>query len=132
MTEEEKLNSFKEELVLIKSQVIKDFATKAVVTMPDYFFTMPASTTGRYHPKYALGEGGLLRHTKGMIKIAVELMRMESWKFTEEEHDLILVSMILHDGWKLGDGKSVYTSDMHPLFASDAIKFNKDLSALLT
>ena len=37
---------------------------------PENFWTIAASSTGKYHPEYAAGEGGLIRHTKAVVRIA--------------------------------------------------------------
>ena len=78
--------------------------------MPDYFFHVAASSTGKYHPKYALGDGGLLRHTKAAVRIAHELLINPSiTNFTDDEKDLIIMALTLHDGLKSGLEKSEYT-----------------------
>ena len=33
---------------------------------PDYFWTDGASSSGKYHPQFSQGEGGLVRHTKAV------------------------------------------------------------------
>lgn len=38
--------------------------------VPMDFFTQPASSSGKYHPSYALGVGGLVRHTKAAMIMA--------------------------------------------------------------
>jgi len=112
------------EVVLIKNPDIRNFAEKAIEALPDYFFTVPASSTGKYHPAYALGEGGLLRHVRAAVRIAYELFRIDSFKFTDDEKDLILVALLLHDGWKHGEEEkySNYAISKHPLVASKKIK----------
>lgn len=97
---------------------------QAVDLLPDYFFTMPASSTGKYHPNYALGDGGLLRHSQACVRIAYELFRIESWKFTSEEQDLILFSLMFHDGWKQGNPESStgFTTVLHPMYASQELR----------
>lgn len=94
--------------------------------LPDYFFEIPASSTGKYHPSYALGEGGLLRHTKVAARIAHELLMNDSIGniFTDHEKDLIIMALILHDGLKSGLEKTQYTQVNHPLLISDFIKKN--------
>ena len=67
MITDERLHMFKPELGTIKSQVYSDFAEAAIISLPDYFFEIPASSTGKYHPSYALGTGGLVRHTKAAV-----------------------------------------------------------------
>ena len=62
MEDHEKIVLLEQELNYIKDANIKLFASKVVEILPSYFFTIAASSTGKYHPQYALGEGGLLRH----------------------------------------------------------------------
>lgn len=64
----EKQETFKKELSLIKNENIRNFVKEFLNTVPDYFFTVAASSTGKYHPNYALGEGGLVRHTKAATR----------------------------------------------------------------
>ena len=116
-------NYFDKELQYIKSDRIKRSLITMINKLPDYFFTVPASSTGKYHPSYALGEGGLLRHTKAAIRIAKELLDNESLNnFTQDEKDLIIFSLLLHDGLKSGFKKSEYTLFEHPILMSDYIK----------
>lgn len=42
---------------------IQEIVEECLQKCPKEFYTMPASTTGKYHPPFALGEGGLVRHT---------------------------------------------------------------------
>ena len=65
---------FKNEINYIKNDRIKNSLITMINKLPDYFFLVPASSTGKYHPDYALGEGGLLRHTKAAVRIAHELL----------------------------------------------------------
>ena len=132
MNKQERINSFYKELSLIKNLNIKDFAEKALYILPDYFWEIPASSTGKYHPNYALGNGGLLRHTKAAVRIAVELFKTDLWAFTEDEKDLIIVGLILHDGRKSGFPKEKYTRFDHPILISQAIASDKNINYLLT
>jgi len=132
MNTEEKRETFKLELSLIKDQRVKNFAEKAIETLPDYFFVMPASTTGKYHPPYAIGDGGLLRHTKAAIAIATDLFVLDEYNFEGNIKDLIIAALILHDGWKKGDGSTQWTVDVHPKFAVDELNKNPKLLATLT
>ena len=49
---------FKKELAYIKDEKIRNSLILILEELPDYWFSVPASSTGKYHPKYALGEGG--------------------------------------------------------------------------
>lgn len=128
MKAEDKVKKFENELVFIKNEDIKKYVKIALENVPDYFFSVPASSTGRYHPSYALGEGGLYRHTKACIKIAVELFRLEMFNyFNNDEKDIILASLILHDTRKSGDIQEKYTRVDHPILAKMAIENDEKL-----
>lgn len=83
--------------------------------LPDYFFEVAASSTGKYHPSYSLGKGGLVRHTKSAVAIAKDLLGLEMYAgYTEQERSAILAALILHDGVKHGMNGSAYTTPKHP------------------
>ena len=67
----------KEEIELIKNEELKKFAYFCMDKVPKYFFKVAASSTGKYHPSYTLGEGGLVRHVKAAVKIANSLLDLE-------------------------------------------------------
>ena len=118
--------SFTQELNYIKDDKIKENLKIMINKLPDYFFLLPASSTGKYHPSFSLGEGGLLRHTKAAVRIAIELFGDNALNnFTQREKDLIIFSIVLHDGLKSGQKKSEYTLFEHPLLMSNYIKENK-------
>ena len=131
METEEKLEAFKECLSFIISPDIKKFAKRGIEIMPDYFFQIPASSSGKYHPEYAVGEGGLLRHTVSAVRVGVELSRLNWWGFSTEDMDLNFTSIILHDGWKLGLGENTDTVFDHPTVASFVISTNSDIMSIL-
>ena len=61
---------FKDELNYIANEDIKESLITMIEMIPDYFFHIPASSTGKYHPLYATEDGGLLRHTKAVVRMA--------------------------------------------------------------
>ena len=82
---------FEEELRYIKDKRIRENLVIMINKLPDYFFEVPASSTGKYHPTFSLGKGGLLRHTKAAVRIAVELFNDISINnFNQNEKDLII------------------------------------------
>ena len=119
---------FKEELNYIVDQDIKESLITMINIIPDYFFTIPASSTGKYHPSYATGDGGLLRHTKAAVRMARELFGI--YKFPSRTKDLIIMALVLHDSVKKGyEKEEQYTRFDHPLVAVDFLKANaKELS----
>ena len=123
---------FNKEYNYIKNDRYKKCAKELVSLLPDYFFEVQASSTGKYHPSFALGEGGLVRHTKVAVKIAKELLENNSLghKFTDDEKDLIIMSILIHDGMKHGREKEEYTKSEHPIIICEYIKENKDKLSL--
>lgn len=112
----EKSMVFQSELETISNIELKTFVKWALNNLPDYFYKVAASSTGKYHPNYALGKGGLVRHTKAAVIIANNLFDNHTIQnFTDEEKDLIRVSLLLHDGVKHGLNGSRYTTSTHPL-----------------
>ncbi len=126
-----KINTFTREINYIKEERYRENIKKLISYLPDYFFEIPASSTGKYHPRYALGEGGLVRHTKVAVRIAYELLQDESigYQFKPEEKDIILMALLLHDGLKCGREKERYTRFDHPLLVCEMIESHQnDLS----
>lgn len=126
-----KAEIFKQELSYFKNPHFRENAEKLLEILPDYFFEIAASSTGKYHPSFSLGDGGLVRHTKVAIRIAHDLLENEviGNVFTADEKDMILLALMVHDGLKDGLVKSKYCIFDHPLVIA---KFIKDRKAELT
>ena len=123
-----RLDILKKEINYVKDSSRRGDLKTLIELLPEYFFEVPASSTGKYHPAFSLGDGGLVRHTKVAVRIAVELLNNNSvgMKFNEKGRDLIIMALILHDGVKSGMEKSKYTKADHPLLVSKLIMENKD------
>ena len=130
---------FTNELNTFTNEDIKEFAKTLLDDAPDYFYEVAASSTGKYHPKYALGNGGLMRHTKAVVRFYNHLMSIEQNKsmFTDREIDLGRISCMAHDIQKSGTEESyieksnngekkVFTVFDHPLLAAKYIMSYKD------
>lgn len=126
------IDVFSKEYEYIKSDKYRECAKELIGLLPDYFFKVQASSTGKYHPSFALGDGGLVRHTKVAVKIAHELLENNSLghKFTDDEKDLIIMSILIHDGLKHGIEESKYTVFEHPLLIGEYIKENSSKLSL--
>lgn len=123
-----KIEHFEKEIAYIKNIQLRNDAKYLLEQLPDYFYEIPATSTGKYHPSYAQGEGGLLRHTKAAVRIAYELLQDPCIgnKYTSKEQDLMLIALLIHDGLKLGKERSKYTKIDHPLFAANMVKEQKE------
>ncbi|MBP5722199.1 MAG: hypothetical protein J6X18_01255, partial [Bacteroidales bacterium] len=128
MNASERTELFKRELSYILDKGIKSFCKTLIMNADDYFFAVPASSSGKYHPKFALGEGGLVRHTKAVAYFVNEFIRpeIEFGTITRREADLLIASAIAHDIKKQGDGSEGHTVKEHPGLASDYIKTTFD------
>lgn len=111
----------KNEIELIENKNLKEFAYYCLERIPEYFFTIPASSTGKYHPVFTLGKGGLVRHTKAAVRIADELLRLDMYEQLKPRRDEIIFALIFHDSFKSGKEKSEYTVHEHPVLASEFI-----------
>ena len=127
-----KIDIFKKEISYIKDSERREDIKTLLSLLPDYFYEVPASSTGKYHPDFALGDGGLVRHTKVAVRMAIELLNNNSvgMKFSDSDKDLIIMALILHDGVKSGMEHSKYTKFDHPLLVSKLIMENKDKVSL--
>ena len=127
-----KTEVFTKEISYIKSDIYKKCASEIVDLLPSYFFKVAASSTGKYHPSFSLGDGGLVRHTKAAVRIAKELLDNNSigHKFTDDEKDLLLISILVHDGLKHGETEEKYTRFDHPILVGKMLKENKDKLSL--
>ena len=122
---------FTNELNTFANEDIKELAKVLLDDAPDYFFKVAASSTGKYHPSYALGDGGLMRHTKAVVRFFNHIIGIEqnSSLFTDRELDLGRTACLIHDIQKSGDAttyaeksnngeKKVFTVFDHPLLAA--------------
>ena len=123
---------FNDELNLIKNERLKESCIELLKILPEYFYNVEASSSGKYHPAFALGEGGLVRNTKVAVKIADEIIKTESVGnvFTQDEKDMILISLMLHDGLKKGIVEEKYTRFDHPILMGDFVLENIDKTKL--
>jgi len=92
----QKLNIFQKYLKLIKTDFIRDFTGIAILNFPEYFWTLPASTSGKHH-----GNETLIEHVLGCAYIAKNVQEQfknydQIWK------DQLMSAILLHDGWRCG------------------------------
>lgn len=120
------MEHFEKELSFIKNDEIREKTKKVIDAINPAFYESGASTTGKYHPSYALGFEGLYRHTCAAVRIAEDLMSLEhnAKIFEGDSHDYVIAALILHDSCKCGrDWTSRYTIHEHPTEAAAFIQF---------
>ena len=119
ITKEDKVKFFVNELNDIADPKIRDFARRMIEDADDYFFVVPASSSGKYHPSFDLGDGGLVRHTRCVAYYAACIA--ESFMFSQRDKDLIILAGLAHDIKKQGDGEGHHTVNEHPILAADYV-----------
>jgi hypothetical protein len=121
LSKEEKVKSFQNEIDCIKDGRVRNALVNMIGELiPDYFWEVAAASTGKYHPSYAQGEGGLYRHTLAAVRIAIGMFPLTN--YSDAEKDDIIVALIMHDSFKHGVNHSKYTCADHPVIAANQFK----------
>lgn len=132
---------FTKEIGYINNAVLQQITINTLDSSPKCIKTIPASSTGKYHPTYSLGEGGLVRHIKAAVGIAHGLIETDIFKnialgnhntISENElqcfKDCAYVALILHDCCKALDSDNKHhTQFEHPVFAAKQFRNNVKL-----
>ena len=119
---------FMDEIDKIENDKLKKVAKKMAKDLPDYFWHVAASSSGKYHPACDLGDGGLVRHSIMVCTCAMDLVTCEMFvRDNSANRDIARVAALFHDGIKHGpvaeDGTySSHTMFEHPRFAADFVR----------
>lgn len=99
-----RIKIFEREIGLIKDEKLKE-AIRSYMTdcVADWFYEVGASASGKFHPKFSQGIGGLVRHTKAVVMFAEELLKMSSYAYMKDIYkDYVIAACIIHDTAKYG------------------------------
>lgn len=91
---------------------IRKFTHACLQVAPDYFWTIPSSSTGKYHPEWALGDAGLFRHTILVMYLCGELAG--TFGLSPLERDMAISAGAIHDTLKYGIEYEIEYHHMHP------------------
>ena len=118
-----------EEYVATLQPLQRKVIQMAICNFPEYFWEIPASSTGKYHPVTDLGIGGLVRHTVNVCWMADTLAEAEN--LSADDRSRLIAAAIIHDSCKNGvsdQEKGKYTLFEHPLLPQQLL-LSKELTA---
>lgn len=111
---------FLQECNNINNNKIREVVLNTVLAIPEYFYIVPSSSSGKYHPSDEISEGGLVRHTLKTVKVAKEMARM--YDLSEYKLELCIAAILLHDCCKNGKKEdSGHTEFLHPKYAAELV-----------
>ena len=115
-------------LETIQDDEIRTFAYILVDNLPSYIWEVGASSTGKYHPQYSLGYGGLMRHQIAVVRFLNFFFELEQYntRFTSREMDLMRIAGLIHDGRKSGEQtdyeRNKFTKFDHPTQMANVVR----------
>ena len=118
------VSSFHQEVEKIHNDVWREGCKKMMENIPNYFWVVAASSSGKYHPQCSLGVGGLVRHSVMVSVIGADLLDNETFlENTEINQDKVRIACLFHDCMKQGmDGCEGHTVFEHPILAAEFIQ----------
>jgi HD superfamily phosphodiesterase len=112
---------FKTELSWIKLPALQFTTKKALEAAPKWFWTAPASSTGKFHPPDSNGSGGCARHTA-----KVKWLAYKQAECFGVDNDPIVVAALLHDWDKFGPDDEMELGRDRPHYKNHAV-FGADM-----
>ena len=113
------LKAFEAETAKIKNEDIRNAVKQLLNKCNDKNVIGAASSSGKYHPQFSLGEGGLIRHTKAVCHFTERFLSMMP-QYDGDEWDIPYSAAILHDMCKYTDKE--HTNIDHPLLMGNMIR----------
>lgn len=123
----------KKEKQLVFEPLLKDFETEMlslyfkdmVAEIPDYIFTIPSSTSGKYHNRTQCEKYGQIYHEYMFASILNHRLRLKGNRekySTPEIRDCMRCVPVFHDTIKCGWNGSQYTVQDHPMLAAEWVR----------
>ena len=121
MNKQNKISIFRPLIETFETDMFKLYCEDMAAFIPDYIFTIPSSTSGKYHNKTQCETYGQIYHIWMMFSILNHRLRLKMNKeqyHTPEERDAMRCAVLFHDAIKCGWNGSKYTVQDHPVLAS--------------
>jgi len=128
-----KAEQIKKLIWLIEDDDLRSFTYFILSQSHPTFWEIPSSSSGKYHPDWENGEGGLIRHIRAVMAFAMSALRRYGYSYetvsdadeNAKVRDILAFAVLTHDWGKNGHpaknwGK--YTTKTHGEDASKIIK----------
>jgi HD superfamily phosphohydrolase YqeK len=95
---------FKREISNIANEQYRHFVEWYFQTkVGAWFWESGASASGKYHPTFTKGVGGLVKHTRAAEMFLEELLHLNTYAYMMDEYkDFARIAILLHDTCKYG------------------------------
>jgi len=135
---------FTPELNMITNDNIKTFTIEVLKLAPKYFWDVPSSVSGKYHPYCNNGKYGLIMHTKLCVNAGEEIFEnslliaslTNKKGLSNIDKDICISSILIHDIHKYGtdDILEIGTKSRkdHPLLAGALLKSEDSLNNIVS
>lgn len=104
----------------IPHPAFRKLTERALEKAPSTFWAAPASTSGKYHPAESLGRGGLVRHTRKVFRLTLDLLDMRGISVNDPAYSIALSAALLHDTCKVMPDRE-HSVFEHPILAALAV-----------
>lgn len=111
----------------IHNQDIVNFTIECLKDAPSELETIPASTSGKYHPEEATKEGGLIWHIQRACWFGYQFIQAYQWENDDIRGDIIISALLLHDIGKKGHYSKYWEYVDHPKVAAEMIERHKNM-----
>ena len=120
----DKVKVFKGLLNKFETDEIRDYCADMIKKIPDYIFTIPSSTSFKYHNKTQCQLHGQIFHVLMFAEVMNYVLGLEyvKEKTNERQRDCLRCTPIFHDAIKCGLNGSQYTVHEHPMLAGEWVK----------
>lgn len=125
MDKKDKQLVFEPHLKDFETESIAEYFKDMIAEIPDYIFTMPSSTSGRYHNKTQCERFGQIYHEYMFASILNHRLRLKGNREkynTPEIRDCMRCVPVFHDAVKCGWNGSQYTVQDHPMLAAEWVR----------
>ena len=128
MTREEKIAVFQPYLDQFETDEMRLYCADMIDPIPDYIFTMPSSTSGKYHTATQCQPHGQIYHIVMFAEVMNYRLALKGnkEKFKSPiQRDAMRCTPIFHDAVKCGWNGSIHSVHDHPMLAGQWVRETK-------